>query len=305
MPPLSELLIGGVLPGVISLALLVAPWLIWRGGRGQARAALMAAWIAPIAMAISFLPATLVSNKHAMLWPVNASERGLAVVAVALGAALLSLLLARAFRRGPMVGRVVAASMPAVAGAFAAYALLKPLHPHAVPMPMFVGLIVGSGLWVAISSRLLGAASTARPGAIVPALLSIGLFGASLVMLFSAIGVFAQATGGLVAAMSSATLIGLWKRSHSLDAAAFVVPLSVLAYFLIGAWQLSPRPPLGSLAIIAAMPLVFAAVATLLITGQRGRLILGLVAASLYVGGAVAWGYSIYAASQSESDYGY
>lgn len=305
MPPLSELLIGGVLPGVISLALLVAPWLIWRGEQGRKRAGVMAAWIAPIAIAMAFLPATLVSNKHATLWPVNASERGLAVAAVSLGAAMLSLLIARGLERGPLAGRVVAAVLPAAAGAFAAYALLRPLHPHAVPMPMLVGLIAGSGIWVAAGAWLLGAASKARPGAIVPALFTIGLFGASLVMLFSAIGVFAQATGGLVAAMSSATLICLWKRPHALDAPAFVVPLALLVYFLLGAWQLSPRPPLGSLVLVAAMPLVLAALAIFLITGSRGRLVIGVIVAMLYTGAAVGWSFSIYAASQAGSDYGY
>ncbi len=299
MPSLADLAIGGVLPGVIALVLLAAPWLLWKQRAGGA-----VRWIAPVAIGLAFIPASVVSNNHAGLWPVNASERALAVV----GAAVLFALAVQALGRPECVGRLWAHVLGVLGiagvGAFGAFAVLIALHPHAVSTVMLIGTVTGAGVWTAGSAMLLARAERAAPGFGVPGRLAISLFGMSLVMLFSSIGVFAQATGGLVAAMTAGAIVGLWRREQTLGAGTYVVPLAVMAYLLIGAWQLSSNPPLGALAVTAALPLVVGGAA---LFGRRGRVrsIVSWVTVGIVALGAAGWAFSVYADAREASPYGY
>lgn len=300
MPPLADLVIGGVLPGVIALVLLAAPWVIWRE-----RAGALVRWIAPVAVALAFVPAVIVTNKHAKVWPVNASERALAVAGVALVFALLVVFLSRASlakKKWAFFGAMLAG---ALAGKFGAFAVLIALHPHAVSTVMLMGVGVAAGVWVSAGSRLLARAERMSSGFKVPGMLALAFFGSSLVMLFSAIGVYAQTTGGLVAAMTSAALVGLWKRQLILGPGAYIVALGVMAYLLVGTWQLSANPPLGALVLTAALPFVAAGAAML--TRRKGvaRAIIAWTVVTLFTFGAVGWAYSVYSAAKDASPYGY
>lgn len=300
MPPLADLLIGGVLPGVIALVLLAAPWVIWRE-----RAGAMVRWVAPVAVALAFVPAVIVTNKHANIWPVNASERALAVAGVALVFALLVVLLGRpslAKKRWAWVCGMLAGALAGKSGAFA---VLIALHPHAVSTAMLLGVGVAAGVWASAGTKLLARAERMSSGFTVPGMFALALFGSSLVMLFSAIGVYAQTTGGLVAAMTSAALVGLWKRQQVLGQGAYIVPLGVLAYLLVGAWQLSANPPLGALVMAAMLPFVVAGAAML--TRRKGiaRVIAAWAIVAAFTFGAVGWAYSIYSAAKDASPYGY
>lgn len=299
MPPLADLLIGGVLPGVISLVLLAAPWVIWKE-----RAGAMVRWIAPIAIALAFLPAAIVSNKHARLWPVNASERALAVVGVGLVFGLVVLLLGRPAlvkKRWALVAGMLAS---AFAGKFGALAVLIALHPHSVSTAMMIGVGIAAGVWVSAGSRLLARAERRSTGFVAPAMLAVALFGSSLVLLFSAIGVFAQTAGGLVAAMTSAAIVGVWKRQQVLGPAAYVVVLSVMAYLFVGAWQLSANPPLGALVVAALLPMIVAGAAAVASGGLKRQLVAWTVVA-VATSGATGWAYTVYRGSQDASSYGY
>lgn len=300
MPPLADLLIGGVLPGVIALVLLAAPWMIWRE-----RAGAIVRWMAPVAVALAFVPAVIVTNKHAKLWPVNASERGLAVAAVGLVFAMLVVLLSRpslAKKKWAWVGGMLAG---ALAGKFGALAVLIALHPHAVSTGMLLGVGVAAGVWASAATRLLARAERMSSGFTVPGMFALALFGSSLVMLFSAIGVYAQTTGGLVAAMTSAALVGLWKRQQILGQAAYIGPLGVLAYLLVGSWQLSANPPLGALVMAAMLPLVVAGAAMLTRRKSIARSIAAWSIVAALTFSAVGWAYSVYSSAKDASPYGY
>lgn len=289
MPPLSVLLIGGVLPGVIALVLLaLGPALARRHAPTSFR------WIAPAALALAFVPASIVTNGHSRIWPVSASERGLAVA----GVALLSAIVATAMKRGWATGVALT-----IAGAFGAFATLKPLHPHAVSTPLLAGMMAIGGVWTAAGAMLLGKASARRPGWLVPGLTGAWLFGVSLVLLFSAIATFAQLTGGLVAGMTSAAIVSGWKRGLTLPAPAFGVPLGVLASLLPGAWQLSPEPPIGAIVIAAATGIVLGAM-MLWTPRTKAGTACAVGVTLVLIGAAVGWAYSIYAAD-SGSGYGY
>lgn len=300
MPPLADLVLGGVLPGVIALVLLAAPWVIWKE-----RAAAIVRWIAPLAVALAFVPAVVVTNKHSQVWPINASERGLAVGAVSLVLAVVVLMLggpSLATKRWAKVGGTLAA---AIAGTFGALAVLIALHPHAVSTAMLIGVGVAAGMWASAGASVLAHAERISSGFKVPGMLAIALFGLSLVMLFSAIGVYAQTTGGLVAAMTSAALVGMWKRQLTLGGGAYLVPLGIMAYLLVGTWQLSANPPLGALVIAAMLPFVVAGSAML--TRRKGiaRAILAWTVVTLFTLGAAGWAHSIYSAAKDSSPYGY
>lgn len=297
MPPVSELLIGGVLPGVIALVLLGVPWVVFRD-----RAAGVLRWVAPWAVGLAFIPASIVSNKHANLWPVNASERGLAVLVVSLGLVMLMGVLGTG--RLGLWGKRAGLAMPASAGAFGAYAVLVALHPHAVSTALLIGVAAGAGVWTVSASMLLGWSERASPGYGTPGMLAIALLGCSLVMLFSAIGVYAQATGGLVAAMSSAAILGLWKRRATLGVGAYAVALSVLAYLLVGTWQLSARPAIGALVLCAALPFVAAGCSRIAL-GGAGRRLVAWIAVVAMTAGAAGWAFALYSAAKDTSPYGY
>lgn len=279
MPSLTGLLIGGVLPGLIALALLGLPRL-----SGHQRIVALSALLAPLFVALAFLPAPIVVNGKHDLWPLNAAERA---IAIALAAGALG-----------AVGRALARKghAPAIAaigsGAFAALAVLIALHPHAVSTGLLVGVCAAAGLWTSLAAVTLARAEAARPGLSTPLMLALTLFAASLVMLFSAIGTFAQQVGALVAITTSVALISLWKRIPVLGVSGYGVVLSILAYFVVGAWQLSRNPAIGALAIVVLLPV---AIPFLVRFGAtRTRRIASWIAIMAGCLGAIAWGYSIY-----------
>lgn len=285
MPSLAGLLIGGVLPGVIALVLLATPHLT-----RHRLFAVLSILIPSLAVVLAFIPAPIVVNGKHDLWPVNAAERA---IAVALAAGLLGVLASSLHRRRWL------ASVPAfVSGVLASLAVLIALHPHAVSTPMLLAATLVTGAWVASGAHLLSRGEAARPGPIVTAMLALVTFAASLVMLFSAIGTYAQQVGALVAILSAATLVAFWKKRPILGVGGVGVALSILAYFLIGAWQLSSNPPVGALAITAALPLTIPLLARLA-SRNRASLVMAWAALSMASLGAVGWALLIYRAAQN------
>lgn len=299
MPSLADLAIGGVLPGVLALVLLAIPWLLSKHSGARA-----ARWVAPVAVGLAFIPASVVANNHASLWPVNASERALAVVGIGVLLGLVAAALGMHGLHGRSWARALQTITVGASGAFGACALAIALHPHAMSTAMLIGLITAAAVWTAVSTTLLARSERTTPGFGVPARLAIVLFGMSLVMLFSSIGVFAQATGGLVAAMASATLVGVWKREQSLGIGAYGVTLAAAAYFLIGAWQLSSNPPIGALVLISVAPAV-AGIAAAIDRGGLVRRIASWLLVTVVTLAAVGWAIAVYNAAASSSPYGY
>lgn len=285
MPSLAGLLIGGVLPGVIALVLLATPHLT------KHRLFTILSIVVPsLAVVLAFIPAPVVVNGKHDLWPVNAAERA---IAVALGAGLFGVLASSLHRRRWL------ASIPAfVSGALSSLAVLVALHPHAVSTPMLIAASIVAGVWVAAGAQLLSASEAKRPGPIVPAMLALVTFASSLAMLFSAIGTYAQQVGALVAILSAATLVAIWKKRPVLGVGALGIVLSILAYFFIGAWQLSRNPPVGALAIAAALPLTIPLIARLA-SRNRASLVAAWAALALASLGAVGWAFLIYRAAQN------
>jgi hypothetical protein len=274
-----------VLPGVIALVLLAAPHLT-----KHRLGTLLALLLTPLVVAIAFIPAPVVINGKHDLWPVNASERA---VAVAIVAGILGLL-AAALRRH----RRLAPAPAFIAGSFAALAVLIALHPHAVSTPLLSSALLMSGAWVGAGAHLLGRAEVARAGPTVPAMLALALFATSLVMLFSAIGTYAQQVGALVAVLSAATLVAFWKKRATLGIGGITAILSILAYFLVGAWQFSRNPPLGALAVAAALPLAIPLLARFA-SRSRAAFIGAWATLAILCVGAAGWAFMIYRAAQN------
>lgn len=285
MPSLAGLLIGGVLPGVIALSLLAVSQI-----RNHHLSRFLAVAIPPLAITLAFAPAPISINGKPDIWPVNASERALAIAIAASSLGLLAELLRKS--------RWIRPLSAFLAGAFAAFAVLGALHPHAVSTPALVIGLVIAGTWVAATAHMLARVESLRQGPGLLGMLAIWFFAASLVMLFSAIGVFAQQLGSLVPIVSAAAIVAFWTRRPVLGPGAFVPILSILTYFLIGTWQFSTNPPVEALGIIAAIPLVLAG---LVRGGSRRHLILtwGMLSAASIV--AVAWAFTIYRGTQNSA----
>ena len=280
MPSLTGLLIGGVLPGVIALGLLAFLHVSF-----HQRVALLARILPPVIVAIAFVPAPIVVNGKHDLWPLNASERALAV---ALAAGILGLL-------GAGVGRprVVLIVPGIVCSAFASLSVLLPLHPHAVSTGLVVGASLVGAAWGGGATYLLARTEMAVPGARVPLMLALVVFASSLVILFSAIGTSAQQVGALVAVLSSVAMVAFWTRRPTLGAAGFGAIVSILAYFLVGTWQLARNPATGSLAIIATMVLSLP-IAARFASGGRSRSVIAWSALLFAAAIAVGWAFTIY-----------
>lgn len=210
----------------------------------------MSAWVSALACVLAMIPADLSlrawGSPRNVLWPIDATQRYLAVALIA-GLAGAFAALARIPRWAGMLAL-------AVGGGVVAWGLLSAVAPEYMPRALLAGLVGGAAAHMTIACPLLARVSHRCARATTPVCIACMMLGAGPVLYLAGYAQGAQLTGSL-AAMAGALAIGsALFRGQPLGIGACAVLVGVLDAILLVAFGFRDRPATPALVALAIAP---------------------------------------------------
>jgi len=251
MLKLEQIILGGVLPGVASLVVLLVGWRGWsRKDRPRSP------WAAPLAMSLGFVAGYIgIHPKHQIPpFTPDVGEDWIFYIAILAGViGIFSALL-----RLPNVVRAIFA---AGVSALAAYLLISRL-PGVFNGPEGTTLLIVSGvamfLWI-VSAEVFAARAGGLRASIVLSVLTIAT---SMILMMSGSQTIGQWGGAAAATVCAAVPVAFLARGSSLAYGAFVIASILGGLLIIGKFYNDPEPPVLHIALLWATP-ILAAISTI------------------------------------------
>jgi hypothetical protein len=244
MLTLRDILLGGVLPGVVTLLVLAIGWAAWRRGERP-----RAAWAAPLAIALGFAAGWIgLSSGHRVPGlPPRLGQEWLFYLALAAGAIGVILAFARAHWS---IGIVLAAIFSAAAAYLLISRLPRIYSNGGLPLvAMAAGGVVG---WIVLTD--LFAARAGRVHATLP--LAILTMLVSVIVMLCGSQTIGQYVGIAAATAVAAAIVAAISPGASFRHGAAALAAITGAVLIVARFYISPPMPLLYLGLIALTPLL-------------------------------------------------
>jgi hypothetical protein len=235
-----EIILTTFVPGLIVGVPMLVAWLLHarreEPGRGPV-------WIAPIVFGIAFAVASWAVDPLARWWPHAGSQRLPHVAAVAVLAGLGSTWLHRS--------AIARHAFAVTSLAIAIWAVIGSLPPQTLARTdlaiWIISIALGGSVVLLVTDATAGRGSTRTDPARIPAWLPAMQFAlvalaASLVCLFSKIGIFAMLAGTLVAISTAASIVGMICRKTVYWPGGTLFLYTIIAALCVGASQYAQYP---------------------------------------------------------------
>lgn len=292
-------LFGGVVPGAITLGVLVLVWRVLARAEEQheperegVRAWIGPVWAGPVLVAVALVLGDYTKHGWPTLWPDSNVYR----YPHALGVFALAGLI-EAFVRLPVWG---AWCVRAVAFAGVFWMLAEGYHPGAVPTPWFVGLMGAGALGGATVATMADRGAALLPGWRAPALVAVLFAGAGPIVHVGGLSYGMHAAAPMIAFGVAGAIAGLIAPRLTLERGAMTAVVGVVYVLMIGAGVQTEALSVASLVALGLAPGAFGL--AWFVRTRRPMARVGIVAAGLIVLLGVSLGLAMIASGGSSEE---